>query len=154
MARVTFEATVFRPEGTGTGTFVIVPIDVRAAFGRARPAIRVTINGYTYRSTIAVYGAESYVGIAREHREAARVTVGDRVTVGLEIDDAPRTIDLPGDLAAAIGADADVAGRFERMPYTHRLEYVRWVGEAKRPETRTRRIAAAVERIRESRPAR
>jgi uncharacterized protein DUF1905/bacteriocin resistance YdeI/OmpD-like protein len=153
MARVSFEATLVRPEGTGTGTFVVVPVDVRAVFGRARPPVRVTLNGHTYRTTIAVYGSESYIGIAREHREAAHITAGDRVLVEVETDEDPRIAEIPTDLEAAIAADPEVAQRFGAMPYTHRLEYARWIDEAKRPQTRTRRIEAAVNRIRASRPA-
>lgn len=153
MAKVSFETTLIRPEGLGTGTFVVVPVDVRAVFGRARPPVRVMLNGHTYRTTIARYGSESLIGIAREHREAAHVTAGDSVTIEVESDEDPRTVDLPADLATAIAADADVAERFDRMPYTHRLEYARWIDEARRPETRTRRIEAAVERIRASRTA-
>jgi hypothetical protein len=154
MARVTFEATVIRPDGTGSGTFVVVPLDIRALFGRARPPVRVTINDYTWRSTIAVYGGQPHIGIAREHREAAGIAPGDRISVSLESDEEPRVVELPADLAAGIAADADVAARFERMPYTHRLEYARWIEEARRPETRARRIEAAVQRIRESLPVR
>jgi hypothetical protein len=154
MARVSFEATLVRPEGTGTGTFVVVPVDVRAVFGRARPPVRVTLNGHTWRSTIAVYGSESYIGIAREHRGAAHVTAGDRVTVEVESDEDARTVEVPPDLGAAIAADPEVAQRFDAMTYTHRLEYARWIGEARGPATRSRRIDSAVERIRTSRPAR
>jgi Bacteriocin-protection, YdeI or OmpD-Associated/Domain of unknown function (DUF1905) len=153
MPPISFEATVTRPEGTGTGTFVVVPVDVRAVFGRARPPVRVTINGHSYRSTIAVYGSQSYVGIAREHRDAAHIAPGDRVTVDVESDYEPRSIEVPEDLAAALAVDAEAGRAFEQMPYTHRLEYVRWLDEAKRPETRARRVAASVERIRASKPA-
>lgn len=153
MARITFEATVTQPDGPGGGTFVVVSGDVRAVFGRARPAVVATINGHPWRTTVTVYGGAAYLGIAREHREAAGVAAGDRMTVGVERDDAPRVVEVPDDLAAAAAADPAVAARFGAMPYTHRLEYVRWIEEAKRPETRSRWIASAVERIRDSRPA-
>jgi hypothetical protein len=147
MARMTFDALLHRDDNS-SGTYVTIPLDVRAAFGRARPAVRVTVNGHTWRSTISVYGGVSMLGINRANREAARIAAGEVVSVVLESDDEPRTVDVPADLAAALDAAPDARTSFDAMPYTHRLEYVRWLDEAKRPETRTRRLAAAIDRIR------
>ena len=146
MARITFEALLQSDTASG-GAFVAVPGDVRAVFGRARPRVRVTINGHTWRSTLSVYGRASLLGINRAHREAAGVAPGDTVAVVVESDEEPRTVEVPAELAAALAASPEAQGRFDAMPYTHRLEYVRWVEEAKRPETRARRIPAAIERI-------
>lgn len=149
MPRATFEARLERAEGTGTAMFAIAPIDIRDVFGKARPAVRVRINGYTWRTTIAVYGGRSYVGIALQHSTAAGIAEGDVVTIDVESDDEPRTVTVPEDFAAALAAEPGAAVRFEALPYTHRLEHVRAIEEAKRPETRARRIAAAIVRLRQ-----
>ncbi|MEQ4207232.1 YdeI/OmpD-associated family protein [Actinopolymorpha sp. B17G11] len=142
----TFQATLDRSEESGTGTFVKVPLDVRAAFGRARPAVRVTIGTHTFRTTVAVYGGEYYVGINRAHREAAGAEVGDTVTVTLVSDDEPRVVELPDDLAAALRSGG-VLDHWSRLSYSHQREYVEWIGQAARPETRARRVTQTVQRI-------
>jgi hypothetical protein len=143
-----FETTLWRPDGEGTSTFIPVPLDVRATFGRARPPVLVTVNGYTYRSTIAVYGGHSYLPVNREHREKAGVAPGDTVTVELTSDADSRQVDMPDELRAALDADADVRARFDTLSYSHRREYVIWIEGAKRPETRKRRISQTVQRLR------
>jgi Bacteriocin-protection, YdeI or OmpD-Associated/Domain of unknown function (DUF1905) len=154
MASVTFETVLHRPEGEGSTTFIEIPVDVRAVFGRARPPVTVTINGYTYRSTVAVYGDGYFLPVNKVNRTGAGVDAGDRVTVELASDTAERTVDVPDDLAEALLADPDVNERFDGLAYTHRVEYVRWVTEAKKPETRQRRIAETVSRLREGLPPR
>ena len=142
----TFQATLDRSEGAGTGTFVKVPLDVKAVFGRARPPVRVTIGPHTFRTTVAVYGGEYYVGVSRAHREAAGIEVGDLVTVTLAFDDEPRVVDLPDDLAAALRSGG-VLDHWNRLSYSHQREYVEWIIEAARAETRARRVTQTVERI-------
>jgi predicted RNA-binding protein with TRAM domain len=142
-----FETTLWRPDGEGTSTFIPVPLDVRATFGRARPPVLVTVNGYTYRSTIAVYGGHSYLPVNREHREKAGVAPGDTVTVELTSDADSRQVHVPDDLQAALDGDSAVRARFDALSYSHRREYVIWVEGAKRPETRKRRISQTVQRL-------
>lgn len=154
MASVTFKTVLHRPEGEGTTTFIEIPLDVRAVFGRARPPVTVTINGYTYRSTVAVYGDGYFLPVNKVNRTGAGVDAGDRVTVELASDTAERTVDVPDDLAEALLADPDVNERFDGLAYTHRVEYVSWVTEAKKAETRERRIAETVSRLREGLPRR
>jgi hypothetical protein len=154
MASVTFETLLHRPEGEGSTTFIEIPLDVRAVFGRARPPVTVTINGYTYRSTVAVYGDGFFLPVNKVNRTGAGVDAGDRVTVELASDTAERTVEVPDDLAEALLADPDVNERFDGLAYTHRVEYVRWVTEAKKAETRARRIAETVSRLREGLPPR
>jgi DNA-binding LytR/AlgR family response regulator len=108
--------------------------------------VKVTINGYTYRNTIAVMGGRYMVGVAAEHRQASGVAAGDTLTIRLELDDEPRTVEIPSDLARALKA-ARASEAFERLAYTHRKEHVRAIEDAKKPETRARRIAAAVEAV-------
>jgi bacteriocin resistance YdeI/OmpD-like protein/uncharacterized protein DUF1905 len=152
MVSVRFETVLQRPEGEATATFIEIPLDVRAVFGRARPPVTVTINGYTYRSTVAVYGEGYFLPVNKANRAGAGVDAGDRVTVELAADQAARTVDVPDDLAAALLAEPEVNERFEGLAYTHRLEYVRWVTEAKKAETRERRIAETISRLREGLP--
>ena len=142
----TFQVTLERPEGEGTATFIRVPFDVPAVFGRARPPVRVTIGAHTYRSTVAVYGGEYYLPVNKANREAAGVDAGDTVTVTLSYDEDPRVAELPHDLQAALEA-ADAVEPWRRLSYSHQREYVGWIEEAARPETRARRIVQAVERI-------
>jgi hypothetical protein len=139
--------TVLQTEGPGT--FVEVPFDVPALFGRARPALRVTINGYRYRSTVAVYGGRYYLPVNRAVREGAGVAPGDLVVVELEPDREPREVQVPEDLAAALSGDPAATDAFGRLSYTHRRELVEWVVEAKRPATRRRRVEQALARLRE-----
>ena len=94
-------------------------------------------------------GGRFILGLNRELREAARVAVGERVAVELELDDEPRVVEAPADLAAALDADPAVRAAFDRLSYTHRKEYVRWVEEAKREETRLSRIEKTVAMIRD-----
>jgi Bacteriocin-protection, YdeI or OmpD-Associated/Domain of unknown function (DUF1905) len=143
-----FETTLWRPEGEGSSTFIRVPLDVRAAFGRARPPVLVTVNGYTYRSTIAVYGGRSYLPVNKEHREKAGVAPGDTVTVELAPDADPRDMQVPEDLGNALDRDPAVRALFDALSYSHRREYLIWVDGAKRPETRHRRVTQTIERLR------
>jgi hypothetical protein len=140
-----FEAVL---QAEGPGTFVEVPLDVPALFGRARAPVQVTINGYRFRSTVAVYGGRYFLPVKRAVREAAGVAAGDLVVVEVAPDSAPREVEVPEDLAAALAADPAAAAAFERLSYTHRREYVEWVGEAKRAETRRRRVEETVARLR------
>ena len=105
--------------------------------------VRVTINGYEYRSTIARMGGRHLIPLARPHREAARVMAGETVEVTVDPDTAERTVDVPADLAAALEA-AGVRERFDRLSHTARKEHVRAIEGAKQPTTRARRIEKTV----------
>jgi uncharacterized protein YdeI (YjbR/CyaY-like superfamily) len=93
-------------------------------------------------------GGEFLVGLPREVREGAGVKAGDDVDVTLELDTAPREVEVPAALAVALAADPQAKAVFDGMAFTHRKEYARWVAEAKRDETRERRVQQAVEMIR------
>jgi hypothetical protein len=131
-----------------TATMFRVPFDLKEAFGRARPPVKVTIRGHTWRTTPGVYGGVGHVVVNRAVKAATGVDAGERVRVTMELDSAPRTVRVPADLRAALAADEAAKQAFAHMSFTHRREYVDWVEEAKRPETRARRIAATVERVR------
>jgi hypothetical protein len=119
-----------------------LPFDPKAELGKVRAPVRVTINGYTFRTTIARMGGRTVVGLNREVREGAGVSAGDRVEVELVADDEPRVVEVPPDFASAL--DDDQRAFFDSLSYTHRKEYVRWIEEAKRDETRRGRVEKAV----------
>jgi hypothetical protein len=137
-----------------TATMFRVPFDLEEAFGRARPPVKVTIRGHTWRTTPGVYGGVGYIGVNRAVKAATGVDAGDRVDVTMELDTEPRRVTLPADLRAALAANPTAKSAFAKLSYTHKREYVEWVEEAKRPETRVRRITATVAGVREGRPQR
>jgi Bacteriocin-protection, YdeI or OmpD-Associated/Domain of unknown function (DUF1905) len=136
--------------GGRTATGIQVPDEVIEGLGGSRrPAVTITVNGYTYRTTAVRMGGRFLVPLSAEHRAAAGVEAGQAVTVDLDLDTAPREVELPADLAEAM----DVAARtaYDALSYTHRKEWVRWVEEAKKPETRATRIEKTVAGLREGR---
>jgi len=143
-----FESTVELGGKTATG--IPVPDDVVASLGESkRPAVTITVNGHTYRTTAVRMGGRFLVPLSAEHREAAGVAAGDDVTVDIALDTAPREVDLPADLEAAM--DDAARATYDGLSYTHRKEWVRWVEEAKKPETRATRIEKTVAGLREGR---
>jgi Bacteriocin-protection, YdeI or OmpD-Associated/Domain of unknown function (DUF1905) len=146
MSKHRFETIV---ELTGkTATFMEVPLDIPALFdGTKKPPVRVKIKDHVYRSTIAVYGGRYYLPINRDVKSATGVAAGDEITVEIERDAAKRVVDLPSDLERALKSDNAAGASFESMSYSHQKEYVDWIEEAKRAETRDRRIAKTVERL-------
>lgn len=138
--------------GGKTATGVRVPPDVIESLGAGkRPPVRVTINGYTYRSSVAVMGGEFMLGVSAENREGAGVAAGHEVDVDLEVDTEPRVVTVPADFAAALDGDADARRHFDGLSYSNRLRHVLSVEGAKTDETRQRRIAKAVDMLREGR---
>ena len=138
-----------RLESDQGACFIRVPPEVVMALGdRKRLPLKVTINGYPYRTTVAVYGGKSYLGVRREIREAAGVAAGDQLAVVLEIDAELRTVDLPDALRSALEADAASAAAFEKLSYTRKKEFIQWVTGAKRLETQRRRMEQAMAMLR------
>jgi hypothetical protein len=137
-----------------TATMFRVPFDLKLAFGRARPPVAVTIRGHTWRTTPGVYDGVGQVVVNRSVKAATGVDAGDRVQILMELDTKPRTVRVPADLRAALAEDPSAKEAFAGMSYTHQREYVEWIEEAKRPETRARRIAGTVERVRKGSPRR
>jgi hypothetical protein len=138
-----FHATIESNGGTATG--IVVPDTVVDALGSGkRPKVTVTLNGYSYRTTVARMGGRFLVPLAAEHRAAAGVSAGDRLDVGIDLDTAPREVTVPDDLAAALGGNGPAQALFDTLSYTHRKEWVRWVEDAKKPETRASRIERTV----------
>ena len=115
--------------------------------GAKRFPVVATINGHPFRLSVARMGGEFLLGLRREVREQAGVEAGDVVDLRLELDSAPREVEVPPALAAALAADPEAKARFDALAFTHRKEFARWVEEAKREETRERRVAQALEMI-------
>jgi hypothetical protein len=137
-----------------TATMFRVPFDLEDAFGRARPPVKVTIRGHTWRTTPGVYDGVGHVVVNRPVKAATGVDAGDRVRVQMELDTEPRSVHVPRDLGAALAADPVAEEAFASMSFTNRRQYVEWVEGAKRPETRARRVASTVDRAREGKPHR
>jgi len=116
--------------------------------GARRFPVVATVNGYTWRTSVARMGGEFLLGLNREVRQGAGVQAGDEVEVTVELDAAPREVEVPEALAAALAADPQAEASFDRMAFTHRKEYARWVAEAKQEQTRQRRVQQALEMIR------
>lgn len=148
-----FRATIELNGKTATG--IEVPPEVLAALGAGqRPPVLVTLRDYTYRTTVARMGGRFLVGINAEHRAAARVSAGDELDVEIVTDTAPREVSVPDDLAAALAAASAASATFEALSYTHRKEWVRWIEDAKKPETRAARVAKTVASLRDGKRAR
>ena len=136
--------------GGKTATGIPIPEGVVAAIGSGkRPAVQVTLGGHSYRTTVASMGGRYFVPLSKENREAAGVAAGDEVAVDIERDAEPRKVTIPPDLADALAGDDAARGLLDRLSYTHRKEYARWIDEAKRDETRQRRLAQALEMLRQ-----
>jgi bifunctional DNA-binding transcriptional regulator/antitoxin component of YhaV-PrlF toxin-antitoxin module len=145
-----FQATILLGGKTATG--IRVPPEVVASLGSSKkPAVRVTINGYTYRSTVATVSGEFMVGVSAEVREKAGVAAGDEVEVEIELDTAPREVTVPPDFAEALDADPAARRFFDSQSYSNKRRVVLSIEEAKTPETRQRRIAKAVSNLHEGR---
>jgi Bacteriocin-protection, YdeI or OmpD-Associated/Domain of unknown function (DUF1905) len=136
--------------GGKTATGICIPDEVIEALGDSkRPPVTVTINGYTYRTTAVRMGGRFLVPLSAENRAGAGVAAGDDVDVDIALDEAPREVELPWDLADAMD---DAARRaYDALSFTHRKEWVRWIEEAKRPETRAARVAKTVDGLRAGR---
>jgi hypothetical protein len=116
--------------------------------GAKRFPVVATVNGYTWRTTVVRMGGEFLLGLSKEVRQGAGAEAGDEDDVTLELDTAPREVEVPEALAAALAADPEAKASFDRMAFTHRKEYARWIADAKQEQTRQRRLGQALEMIR------
>ena len=143
MPKQTFMATLSE-SGRGGGRWIEVPFDAKSVFGEARPAVAGTLNGTPFRGRLSVYGGVTYLGLNKEVRESAAIEVGDSVDVVLDRDESPREVEIPKALLTAFERDSAAKAAFETLAFTHRKEYARWIAEAKKEETRERRVAKAL----------
>ena len=146
-----FRTNILQSGKTATG--IRVPDEVVESLGAGkRPPVTVTINGVSYRSTIAVMDGAYMVSVSAENRAATGVKGGDEVDVDIELDTAPRTIDVPEDLAAALDAEPRARATFDALSNSNQGWHVLQVTGAKTDETRQRRIAKSVASLREGKP--
>lgn len=148
MPSKTVRVTIVRD---GSMCFVPVPFDPKVVFGKVRAPVRVTLNSFTYRSTIAAMGGTVCIPLRRSNREAAGLQGNETLRVTIALDTAKRVVTAPRDFAAALKAASPAWQRWRELSFSHQREYVEAIAEARRPETRARRIREAVRVIR-SRP--
>jgi uncharacterized protein YdeI (YjbR/CyaY-like superfamily) len=117
--------------------------------GAKRFPVRATVDGYTWRGAVARMKGEFLLGLNREVREAAGVEAGDEVSVEIALDTEERTVEVPPELASALAGDKAAKAAYDGLAYTHRKEFARWVGEAKKAETRESRAAKALAMLHE-----
>jgi hypothetical protein len=134
-----------------TAAGIEVPEKVVAALGSKRPPVRATINGYTYRTSVASMGGKFMMGVPPEFREGAGVAAGDTVDVDLELDTEPREVAVPADFAKALARSADAKKSFDGLTYSNKRRLVTAIEAIKSPETRQRRIAKTIDQLKEGR---
>jgi len=146
---VKFQATL-RADPTGAGTFIAIPREVNTVLGlKGRPKVQSVIAGHPYRGSLMPVGDGTYVlGVLKAIQEAKSLQRGDTITVELQLDTAPRVIEPPDDLAKALARDKRAASAWEKLSYTGQREMARSLEEAKKPETRERRLVAALAKLR------
>jgi hypothetical protein len=146
-----FRTTIVQSGKNTTG--IQVPDEVVEALGSGRrPAVKVTVNGYSYRSTVASMSGVFMVSLSAEHRAGAGVGGGDEVEVDLELDSAPREVTVPPELVAALDAEPAARATFDGLSYSNKSWHVLQVTGAKTDETRQRRIARSVDALKQGRP--
>ena len=145
-----FRTTILQTGKTAAG--IEVPEEVVQGLGAGkRPPVRVTLNGYTYRNTVAVMGGTYMVGVSAENRAGTGVNGGDEVDVDIELDTAPREVVVPAEFAAALDAEPAARSTFDRLSYSNKSWHVLQMTGAKTDETRARRIVKSIEALREGR---
>jgi hypothetical protein len=145
--KTTFKTTIVK-DSEVNATGIQIPAECIADLGAGKkPKVIVSLNGFTYRTTVAVMGGEFWVPLSQERRQAAGVKAGETLEITLELDTEPRTVEIPADLAAALAQVSGAAAAFDALSYSARKEHVRQVESAKAQETRSRRIAGIVEKL-------
>jgi hypothetical protein len=142
MPHKTVKVTIHRE---GSMCFIPVDFDPMTVFGKIRAPVKVTLNGYTYRSTIASMGGVTGIPLRRSNREAAGLVGGERIAVTIELDVEPREVELPHDLAQALHSDKQRMKKWQSLSYTNRRERVEAIENAKKLVTRDRRLAATLQ---------
>jgi hypothetical protein len=141
MTSRTFSVEIYRD---GPMCFIPVPFDARELFGKVRVPVRVTLNGHSYRSTIASMGNGPCIPLRKINRESAGVDGGQVVKVKIELDTEPRTVVVPPDLKKSLARSARARKAWEALSYSHRKEHVDALLSAKKTETRARRLASTL----------
>jgi len=142
----TFKATI--QDAGGGGAFVEVPFDVEKAFGSKRPKVKAMIEGVPYRGLLTRMGGLNHMLIILKGiREKIGKTFGDEIQVSVELDTEERVIEIPKDLMKELKKDKEAKTFFDKLSYTHKKEYVKWIEEAKKKETRQRRVVKTIEML-------
>ncbi len=144
-----FQATLIRPNATGSWTYLNIPFSVEVGFGsKGQVKVRGTLNAHALRGSLMPHGdGTHYLVVNKSIRDAIGVTEGDTVSVSIEQDTEQRSVVVPDDLRALLDIDEAARTAFEKFSYSHQKEYVDWIESAKTPETRQRRIQSAAEKI-------
>ncbi|HTU46679.1 MAG TPA: YdeI/OmpD-associated family protein [Bryobacteraceae bacterium] len=148
MKKYRFKAKI--EAGDGGGAYVLFPYDVEKEFGtRGRVPVKATFNGVPYAGSLIKYGAPQHMlPMLKAIREQSGKDVGDTVEIEVWKDEEERTLEVPAEVKAAM-KKAGVIASFERLSYTHRKEYCRWIAEAKKEETRARRLEKAIQMLKD-----
>jgi uncharacterized protein YdeI (YjbR/CyaY-like superfamily) len=147
-----FRTTLKQAEGS-TATGIVIPDEILAALDAGKkPPVKLTVNGYAYRSTVATVNGASMVGFSADHRASSGLKGGDPIDVDIELDTEPRTVELPGDFQAALDADAQAKTTFDRLSNSLKGYHVSQVTGTKNPETRQRRIEKSIATLRAGKP--
>lgn len=144
MSSRTFKTTIVRE---GSSCFIEVPFDPKEAFGKVRAPVKVTLNGYSFRSTIAPMGGVHCIPLRKSNREEAGLEGGETLDVRLDLDTEKREVEPPHDFVQALKAAPPAWERWQEMSFTHQREWVEALADAKKPETRVRRMQNAVDAI-------
>ena len=149
----TFKAVI--QNAGGGGAFVEVPFDVEREFGSKRPKVKALIEGVPYRGILTRMGTECHLLIVlKEIREKIGKTFGDEVRITVEPDTEPRVIEVPAELKKAFKTEKEAKASFEKLSYTHQREYVMWINEAKKEETRQNRVVKTIEMLKKGKKSR
>jgi len=149
----TFSAVI--QNAGGGGAFVEIPFDVEEVFGAKKPRVRAVIEGVPYRGLLTRMGGEQHILIILKGiREQIGKTFGDEVKITVEPDTGPRVLEVPSDLMKQLKKAKEAKAFFDKLSYTHQREYVMWINEAKKDETRQNRIAKTIDMLKQGKKAR
>lgn len=132
----------------GGGAYIVIPFDVEEMYGKKRVKVKATFDGEHYRGSLVRMGAEYHIiGVRKDIRKKIGKDIGDMVRVSIEEDTEPRTVEVPDDLKKALNENKEAEDAFMELSYTHQKEYVEWINNSKKPDTRKRRIQKTVSKI-------
>src|SRR5215471_14624504 len=151
MSSQTITVQIYRD---GAMCFIPVPFDPKAVFGRVRAPVKVTLNGYEYRSTIAAMGGVTCIPLRKSNREAAGLNGGETLTVNIELDTEAREVRVPAELERELQASKAARDKWQTLSYTHKREHVEAIEGAKKEETKARRLANTMRLLREPKKSR
>ncbi len=141
--------TILIKDDKTTACGINLPFTPKEVFGKARAPVTVTINGFMFRTTTFTMNGVHWIPVNKENREGAGIAAGDRIIVEMALDTEPRVVTPPGELASLLKKSKRAGAAWDKLSYTHQKEYARWIGEAKRPETRLKRIKETIARLSE-----